>query len=159
MLPASMTGLALATERYRSTARDDASTAESVFIPLSEALAWACSIDETLCKLYGAAYKDARTASPLGSYVEGLRFARNRCTHQLALVAERDELRLPLCLPATIGFLFRWRPLRELPEADRNHNNGAGAYENWLVGDTAENTLRHVTEWLGHALAQFSPTA
>jgi hypothetical protein len=87
------------------------------------------------------------------------REARVRGTHQLALVAERDELRLPFCLPATIGFLFRRRPLAELPTADGNHNNGADAYENWLAGDAAENTLRRVSRWLGRAVEQFSVTA
>ena len=156
MLPSSMTGLTLAIERYRRTAQDPESSAEQAFIPLSEALAWACSIDETLLKLYGDAYKQARAADPAGPHIDGLRFARNRCTHQLALVAEHGHLQLPFCLPATIGLLFRWRPLTELPEADQNHNNGAEAYENWLVGDTAENTLQRVARWLRRAFEQFS---
>jgi hypothetical protein len=43
--------------------------------------------------------------------------------------------------------------------ADGNHNNGADAYENWLAGDAAENTLRRVSRWLGRAVEQFSVTA
>jgi hypothetical protein len=155
MLPASMTGLRLATERYQAAAQDPGSAAVDVFVPLSEALAWACSLDEAMSKIYGEPYVQARATDPMGPYLVGLRFARNRCTHQLALIAERRHLAPPLRPPLTPGLLFRWRPVAELPAADAKHDNGRVEYEDCLVGNTAQTTLGQVTGWLQRAFEQF----
>ena len=164
MFPASLRGLSLAIERYRTAAQDPASSAEDVFIPLSEALSWAFSVDDALLKLrddtperqeHRRRYTAARAADPKGPYVVGLRFARNRCTHQLALVAERGHLAPPLRPPITVGLVFRWRPVAELPEASSGQDHGKGEYVGYLAGDAAENTLQYVTDWLYRAVEQF----
>lgn len=155
MLPATFVGLEMATARYQAAARNPDSTAETVFIPLSEALAWACSLDEALKKLHGQAYRQARAADRVAPYLMGLRYARNRCTHELALVADRGHLAPPLRPPITPGLLFRWRPITELPGADDGHNNGENEYRDYLASDTAESTLKHVTDWLLRAYERF----
>lgn len=148
-------GFRQADERYRTVA-DSTTDVAGVFIPLSETLLWAASIDETFKKLDGQRYADSRDADPDGRYLSALRYARNRCTHQLALVAERKGLAPPFRPPITLGVRFRWRPLDELPLPDPNFTNtrGEAAYEELLAKDPADQAIVHADAWFARWIAQ-----
>jgi hypothetical protein len=111
----------------------------------------------SLRKLLDAPYTAARDVDPDGVYLTGLRYARNRCTHQLALVVDRRHLSPPFQPPVTLGVLLRWLRSAELPPPDPKHPDpkGLAAYEEWLAGTAAESTLEHAAVWFARAQEEF----
>ena len=141
--------------RYR-VAADASEDAAFVFSPLAEALMWAVSIDETFFKLDDQRYRNARDVDIDGRYLQALRYARNRCTHQLALVAERKGLAPPFRPPITLGLLFRWRPGSELPPPDPKFKDpgGEAMYDELLAKDPADQAIVHADAWFTRWSAQ-----
>jgi len=128
---------------------------EEVFIPLTEALWWAVSVDEGFRDLYGEAYERARDEDYRGQVLRGARFARNRLGHQRALAIRRtDGLVSPLVSPMRANE-FVWRPIGELPEPGQPDPNGAEMYRRHLIGKPARVTLDSCAQWFGHAQNQF----
>ncbi|MEY9932428.1 hypothetical protein ABH926_007079 [Catenulispora sp. GP43] len=154
-LALALEGFRHAGDRYRAAA-DDSEDVTAVFIPLSETLLWAASVDETFKKLDGQRYADVRDVDADGRYLVALRYARNRCTHQLALVAERKGLAPPFRPPITPGVFFRWRPIDELPPPDSGHMNvrGEAAYEDLLAKDPADQAIIRAHAWFARWTAQ-----
>ncbi|ACU77740.1 hypothetical protein Caci_8927 [Catenulispora acidiphila DSM 44928] len=154
--------LVLALEGFRQAAAryqvavDASEDAAVVFTPLAEALMWAISIDETFFKVDDQPYRDARDGDADGRYLQALRYARNRCTHQLALVAERKGLAPPFRPPITLGLLFRWRPVSELPPPDPRFRDPRGetAYDELLAKNPADQAIVHADAWFVRWSAQ-----
>jgi hypothetical protein len=131
---------------------------EEVFVPLTEALWWAVSADDGFEDLArrGSGYRPnvgnyrvARDKDQFGRVLRGLRYARDRCGHQRALVAVEDGLRLPFALPAVLGELFRWRSSDHLPPADpKFHSEGLRPdYDDLLAGRPASEALESAAKW------------
>lgn len=140
---------------------------ELVFVPLAEALWWMVSLDDAFEELASegvgwadrGAYRDARDKDASGRVLLGVRYARDRCGHQLAMAALEDGLTPPLQLPNTSGAFFRWRPSGQLPQpADGRRRQQAERirqhYDRWLAGRPAQMTLDDVARRFGHATSQ-----
>jgi hypothetical protein len=131
MLRAALRGFDGARQRL-DTAAVPGAPPERVFAPLAEALWWTVSVNDGFEELADTGtisqwpskrhYQGARDEDPTGRVLVGLRYARDRCGHQLALVALEDGLRLPFRLPNVLGEFFRWRPSEQLPQPqNKNH--------------------------------------
>jgi hypothetical protein len=90
-LRTAMLGFYGARRRYGYKSEKKDAVPEDVFIPLTEALWWAVSVDEGFTDLDGAGYEQDRDQDTRGQVFRGLRYARNRCGHQRAIVAELKE--------------------------------------------------------------------
>jgi hypothetical protein len=157
MLRAALNGFDGARERCHDAITARAS-AEHVFVPLSEALWWIVIVDDGFEALAGANqgyrptsadYRAARDAHPDGKALRALRYARDRCGHQRALVVAVRLLTLPFSLPATLGPTFRWRPSGDLPPPDPRFHNPAlqSEYDRILAGQQAEVALSAAASW------------
>jgi hypothetical protein len=157
MLRAALRGFAGARERLRTRAAPGV-LPEVVFVPLAEALWWAVSpgdgFDELASEGTGwanrGAYRDARKTDTSGRVLIGVRYARDRCGHQLAMAALEDGLRPPFSFPNTPGVSFRWRPSGQLPQpaGERRLEQSERIrpdYDMWLVGrPSADARVRQV---------------
>jgi len=104
------------------------------------------------------AYREARNKDTSGRVLRGVRFARDRCGHQLALAALEAGLRAPLRFPNTPGAFFRWRPSDELPlPTDEKRREQAEKireyYDTWLAGRPAIMTVESAAKWFAHAVS------
>jgi hypothetical protein len=131
--------------------------AESVFVPLSEAMWWAVSVHEGFIEVGGQDYRRMRDEFG-GRVLRGAKFARNRLGHQRALAVERvDGIILPAAPPFRM-FEFVWRPAAELPPPDRLIPTELACYENYLAGKPARQTLDSCAAWLEHCRNALSST-
>ncbi len=149
--------LRLALDRLRphvgSIAQPDAA-----FGPLGEALFWLCALDQLLTDVDGSSYEDLRTADPDGRLVPGLRFARNRVAHGVA-VASVSEVnpenavlglgvlgRMRLGTPANLT----WRRLEVIPPPPENLRRPAqeASYQQHLAGNAVFETVEDAAIWL-----------
>lgn len=153
MLCSALQGLNGARQRFLAAATPSAPP-EDVFVPLTEALWWAVSVDEGFAALAGPSgkYRDTRNEDPSGRVLRPLKFARNRSGHQRALVAAEDALRLPFHFPVTLGVVFRWRPSTALPPVPRKYRKQDFAdrqkeYDEILAGRPAHEALESATKW------------
>jgi hypothetical protein len=165
MLRAALTGFDGAQQRL-STATVPGAPPESIFVPLAEALWWAVSVNDGFEELADKGridewpskkdYQKARDKDPSGRVLVGLRYARDRCGHQLALIALEDALRLPTRLPNMLGEFYRWRPSEQLPQPQNKiHLKRAEEmredYDTWLAGRPAAMTIESAATWFAHA--------
>ena len=152
-LRAALTGFRSARQRFLDKATPG-SAPEEVFVPLAEALWWAVSTDDGFERLASSDpgyrpnrgdYQQARNKDQYGQVLCGLRYARDRCGHQLALVAIETGLGFPRTYPITYGEYFRWRWFDQLPPPDRHYPSGRlrPVYDQLLAGHPASRTL----EW------------
>ncbi len=105
MLRAVLTGFDGARHRL-NTAAVPGAPPEAVYVPLAEALWWAVIVDNGFEELANTGglhrwptrkhRQDTRNADRSGRVLVGLRYARDRCGHQPALMALEDGWRLPL---------------------------------------------------------------
>jgi hypothetical protein len=143
-----------ARRRYRNESEKTDATVEDVFIPLTEALWWACSVDEGFEDLDGTGYKTDRDQDTRGRVLRGLRYARNRCGHQRAMIVERSYGHtFPVTFPLTYTPFFTWRPLNELPPPDPKFRDqeGKDAYRKSLARKPAADTLDYTAQWFATA--------
>lgn len=157
MLRAALRGFESARQRFLSEATPGAAP-EDVFIPLSEALWWAVTADDGFDDLARTGkghrsnpgeYRTARSKDPHGRVLNGLRYARDRCGHQRALVAMEQDLTLPFAPPVTLGKFFRWRRSDQLPPADQKFRskNLQPEYDRLLAGRLASESLESAAKW------------
>jgi hypothetical protein len=157
MLRAALMGFESAQQRFRTKATPGTAP-EEVFVPLTEALWWAVSADDGFEDLARRGcgyrpnvgnYREARGKDQFGRVLPGLRYARDRCGHQRALVAVEDELRLPFALPAVLGEFFRWRSSDQLPPADPKFRSEGlrPDYDDLLAGRPASEALESAAKW------------
>jgi hypothetical protein len=134
-------GYVAAVERFREQAAIGSDSAREVYPPLFEALNWAHSLWDTWFRL----------VEPQDRHLDGLRYLRDRCHHQLASVIYPD--------PAARGG-WRWHGTGHLPPEDpgRGHDReGAKNYSEFLeqrpVLETLEIVERHFRSKVpGHEL-------
>lgn len=164
MLRAALAGFDGARDRFQAAAVPGA-LPELVFAPLAEALWWAVSVDDGFKELAATqalgwpnkgAYQVARDKDPDGRVLEGVRYARDRCGHQLALAALEDHLRPPFSLPNVLGPAFRWRPSDQLPQpAGKNElanaNKKRPRYDTWLAKRPASMAVESAAKWFAYA--------
>jgi hypothetical protein len=157
MLQAALKGLAAAHGRFnaQSAARVGA---EEVFIPLSEALWWTVTVNDGFESLADNGpdyrpnrddYRNARDSDADGQALRALRYARDRCGHQRALVAGVKLPTLPATIPMVLGPVFCWRPSADLPSPDLRFNSPAlqGEYDKLLAGRPAAGALGSARRW------------
>lgn len=157
MLQAALKGLESAHVRFNkvSAARVGA---EEVFVPLSEALWWAVSVDDGFESLAATGqgyrpnlgdYRNIRDSDQAGQVVRALRYARDRCGHQRALVAGVRLPTPPMTIPAFLGPVFCWRPSADLPPPDPGFLSEAlqKDYDRLLAGRLAAAALGSAEAW------------
>ena len=124
-------GYVAAVERFREQAALESDSAREVYPPLFEALNWAHSLWDAWFRL----------VEPQDRHLDGLRYVRDRCHHELAAAIYPD--------PAAPGG-WRWYGSAHLPPEDvgRGHDReGAKNYSELLeqrpVLETLEIVERH----------------
>jgi hypothetical protein len=143
--------------RVRFQQHDSEAVAETVFVPLSEAMWWAVSVHEGFIEVGGQDYQKMRD-EPGGRLLRGAKFARNRLGHQRALAVERVEGQMwPVTWPMR-WFEFVWRPAAELPPPDQLRPAELACYENYLAGKPAWQTLDSCAVWFEHCRNELSST-
>ncbi len=157
MLQAALKGFTGARDRFNEMSATSTG-AEEIFIPLSEALWWTVTVDDGFESLaansYGyrpnvGDYRTARDSDPDGGVLRALRYARNRCGHQRALVATVRLPTIPMTIPAFLGPVFCWRPSADLPPPDPQFNNETlrREYDRLLAGQPAAAALGSTERW------------
>jgi hypothetical protein len=136
---------------HGARARFDGSSAVEAFIPAGEAVYWACVLDEQLNMLephrYGASAETGR------SIIKGVRYARNRYTHQLPMILhETRGMTLPITMPLRLSEI-RWQPASDLPERpgtnkrDNRDDGGREHYIKHLSDKPVRHTLDQIAGW------------
>ena len=122
--------------------------ANNWYASLGETLWWIFALDEHYRHRNQHIYESYRDGDTDGQVVAGLRLARNRVGHQLAMMLEdpRDHFTLAqrsLASPADLAQLV-WRRLEDLPPGDpkKESESQAKAYKKHLVGNAARYALR-----------------
>jgi len=157
MLQAALKGFGSARQRFLAQATPSAAP-EDVFVPLSEALWWTVSADDGFEYLARTDpsyrpnlgdYRQARDKHQYGQLLRGLRYARDRCGHQRALVAVETGLTFPIAFPVAFGEFFRWRRSDQLPLPDPNFQSAAlqPDYNSLLAGRPAAQTIEAAAKW------------
>ena len=123
--------------RFRAASERNDRSPEEIFKPLFEALNWAASAEEGLRVRMGE--------DTSGAPVRGLRFARNRVHHQWVDAIQVKEIPVEASAgPLTISgltFDWFWKPVTNLPAADRKDADGEAAYVSHLAERPVRETL------------------
>lgn len=153
MLKVALEGFNAARGRFLAALAVPSASAEQVFVPLTEALWWTVSVDEGFEE--GASnlgtFRSTRNSDADGRVLLGLRYVRDRCSHQRALAAEPGGgLSFPISFPMKFRpWTFRWRPVTELPPPNPKFNNPKleAQYTAHLVGESAADSLDAAARW------------
>lgn len=157
MLRAALMGFEGARQRFLAQSTPGAAPGD-VFVPLSEALWWAVSADDGFEDLTRVdpgyrpnvgSYRTAKGKDGYGRALRGLRYARDRCGHQRALIAIETGLTFPIAFPDAFGEFFRWRRSDQLPPPD-SKSQSAGLqteYDGVLTGRPATQALESAAKW------------
>jgi hypothetical protein len=125
-------GYVAAVARFREQAAVGADSAREVYPPLFEALNWAHSLWDTRFRL----------VEPQDRHLDGLRYVRDRCHHQLAAAIYPD---------AAAPGGWRWHAIGHLPPEDvgRGHDReGDKNYTELLAHQPVLETLERVEQHL-----------
>lgn len=117
-----------------------------------QAIVWACALDEFCAKTTSSgssAYRCFRTSDACGQYLQGVRYAHNRASHQATEVIKVVNLATFPAFSPIPCFEITWRLLASLPspKADRPDPFGEEAYVRLLQDQPVRFTF--------HALASF----
>ena len=119
-----------------------------------EGVWWVCALDEELGGNMKQAndYKSARDADPNGLVVLGLRWLRNRHTHELPLTAAFDDTAFFGSGRGIIALSkgFYWRPSDDI-DPQRIHMIRRHAYDVHVAGNSSGKTLVVALRWLEQA--------
>jgi hypothetical protein len=155
MLKASLNGFTSAHERFEAAS----ATAEELFISLSGALWWAVSVDDGFEDLAGndqsyrpnlGDYREARDNDNEGQFIRALRYARNRCGHQRALMTSAWLPGVAALVPKGDGLpLICWRTSADLPSPDPRFESKTlrAEYDRLLGGWPADEALCAAKVW------------
>jgi hypothetical protein len=157
MLQTSLKGLTSAYDRLNA-AWGHTVDAQEIFIPLLEALWWTVTVDEGFESLADSGqsnrsnlgdYRNARNSDADGRSLRAVRYARDRCGHQRALVTGVRLPTLPMPIPSPLGPVICWRPSADLPSPDPKFNNPTlqNEYDRLLSGRPAAEALGSVRRW------------
>lgn len=122
----------------------------AAYAAVGEALFWACVADEGYESLIGARYRDAPSADYNGRLLGGIKWVRNRSTHQRAIVldqhfgAELDAMRLDLAQLDSRTHL-KWRPSDDIPPG--RHDAGREVYDKRLSGHPVSEAVEACRSW------------
>jgi hypothetical protein len=126
------------------------------FASAAETVWWICAIDEQLGGK-GSQYAAARDADDAGRYIAGLRWVRNRHTHQLPITTEEDTT--PFFASRGADYLlfvspgFIWRPsvdIRGNPDRDDRRE----IYDELMAGIKTSLPLHNACAWLERQVGQ-----
>lgn len=155
MLKAALTGFIKAHERLEAAS----ATTEGLFISLSEALWWAVSVDDGFEDLARndqsyrpnlGDYRAARNNDNEGQFLRALRYARERCGHQRALVTSAWSPRVATLVPKSQGLpIICWRTSADLPPPDPRFESETlrTEYDRLLAGWQADEALWAAKIW------------
>ncbi len=123
------------------------------YASLGETLWWIFALDDHYWNLDESVYKPLRDSDEDGYVIPGLRLARNRVGHGLALMLEDPAGHSPFLAPPapaklTLAQLI-WRRLEDLPpvEKDKKGEAQAAVYRAHLAGNPARYALRHASRF------------
>jgi hypothetical protein len=166
----------LAEESKRFTTDEEADD-EGAFVNAVQAAWWVASIDEQLQRQHRTRYPRRRRKDPDGLIVAGIRWIRDRHTHQVPITTGRDETPF---FPGPPFYLVagspQWLPssavaapdLSDLtPGQKRTYTLLTKLYDEHVAGKTVVDTLRAALRWfdseadrpgnLLHRAAQVNP--
>jgi hypothetical protein len=157
MLQVALQGFGDAQNRFNVASGASVSIKE-VFIPLSEALWWTVTVDDGFEDLAAndpayrpnlGNYRNARNSDADGQVLRPLRYARDRCGHQRALIAGVSVPTIPMTIPAFLGPVFCWRPSADLPPPDPRFSSEdlQREYDKLLAGQPAAAALGSTMRW------------
>lgn len=157
MLQTALKGFAAAHDRLNAVWGRNTDVQE-IFIPLLETLWWTVTVDDGFESLAdnglsnrsnGGDYRNARNSDADGQVLRAVRYARDRCGHQRALVTGVRLPTIPLTLPFVLGPVICWRPSADLPSPDPNFKTSTlrNEYDRLLSGHPVAATLGSVRRW------------
>lgn len=119
------------------------------YASLGETLWWIFAIDEHYRHANQAIYEELRNNDGNGRYISGLRLARNRVGHRLALMLQDPSGRSVYSeAPSEEGVFIdqlMWRTLTDLPPGDpgKESSTQENSYRKYLEGNAVRYALRH----------------
>ncbi|MBU1226805.1 MAG: hypothetical protein KJ698_06325 [Actinobacteria bacterium] len=122
----------------------------ALFAPLAEALWWSAVLDDSFWKSDCARYSALRKHEGHVDLMVGLRYARNRLTHDIDITGMHGLMEgatFPLTFPLRFRG-WRWRCINDLPSAGRKDEEREKAYKAALEGRDVEETLRDAADFL-----------
>ncbi|WP_274558960.1 hypothetical protein [Streptomyces spiramyceticus] len=130
-------------------------------IPVVEALWWAVSADEELMDYHGRDkrskyFQERQRFNNADGVLLGVIYARNRCGHQRALIANDMSFRFGVpdrgFNQGRFGPAIVWREFNELPQPNRGASSaGAQQYQDHLQDALVMDTLEQVAAWFNRA--------
>lgn len=114
----------------------------------SETLWWIFALDEYYRTVNKSSYEQFRDSNEYGCVISGLRLARNRVGHRLALMLKdpggRPVFETPDPTEGVIIDQLSWRPLDELPKVNKIYERPGqqDSYRRYLEGNAARYALR-----------------
>ena len=111
------------------------------YAALGETLWWIFALDEHYLACGGESYAKFRDHDVNGRVILGLRLARNRVGHQIAVLLEDPPGHAGLSPDLVTLEQLRWRRLSELPEG-RSASTQERAYRECLEGNVARYAIR-----------------
>ncbi len=126
----------------------------------AECVWWICALDEQLHELHKTAYEVARRADSDGKYVDGLRWVRDRHTHQLPITSELD--RTPFLGGKSgrdfyISPGFIWLPVDQVPDDPKNRRPDLReVYAELIAGTKSSGALYCARRWLRSSVEQWA---
>jgi hypothetical protein len=155
-------GLRGAYRRAMDAYRNLISNQEIAGVSVAEFGFWACALDERLWKA-DSEYAARRDRDEHGRVLPGLRFIRDRHTHQVAVTTSLgfifERSAEPDVSPDLLRVINRWRPLDGITEpTDGNEKKPwyiarRAAYEKHLEGRKPALTLRAALDFLNREVA------
>ncbi|MGW1617767.1 hypothetical protein [Streptomyces sp. NPDC002172] len=144
MLSVALHGFHLARQRYLNDL-GSGHPEEQLIISAMEVIYWSCTLDEQL-ERRDPVYRDSGEYGR--SVMKGVRYARNRGTHQLPMLLERREgIQPPITPPLRVEEIV-WLPLAQLPQPDRPPGRGQQEnYELHLAGRPVRHTVDAIAAW------------
>jgi hypothetical protein len=157
MLQTALKGFADAHDRLNAVLGPSADVQE-IFIPLLETLWWTVTVDDGFESLASNGqsnrsnlgdYRNARGSDPDGQVLRAVRYARDRCGHQRALVTGVKLPTIPLTTPFVLGPVICSRPSVDLPSPDPKVKSSTlqNEYDRLLSGRPAAATLGSIRRW------------
>lgn len=116
------------------------------YAALGETLWWVFSLDEHYRHHFGKAYEKHRDDDSHGQVILGLRFARNKVGHQLALLVADPSGRSVFDSAANTGFTLGqlvWRRSGDILGAEKQDDPQRRCYDRWLAENPVRYGIRH----------------
>jgi hypothetical protein len=130
------------------------------YASLGEALWWIFALDEHYCRLGANDYKELRDRDEDGQVVFGLRLARNRVGHRMALMLQDPRVEADVLLPQISLEQLRWRRYEDLPLVGKRWESTSqeAAYRRHLEGQAARYSLRRANHFFVRRASELDST-